>query len=82
MHLNQLQVINQEKNIFEYKNIINWFNNGTQSYKDWMEIVPEHGKHVKCTKNHKFLTPDGWKEAHLMKKMIKFLHQKNPILMN
>jgi DNA ligase-1 len=55
---------NEETGIFEYKPIVNWFNNGKLNYHEWLEIVPKNGKHIKCTKNHKFLTNFGWKEAN------------------
>jgi predicted DNA-binding WGR domain protein len=54
---------NEKSKVFEYKPVINWFNNGRATHKEWLEIFPEKGKQVKCTLNHKFLTEDGWKEA-------------------
>jgi len=54
---------NKEKNLLEFKPILNWFNNGTSQYKNWMEIIPEFGEHIKCTKNHKIATNFGFKRA-------------------
>jgi len=56
---------NEEKNLFEFKPIINWFNNGSGHYSEWLEIVPSSGKNnfIKCTYDHKILTNNGWKKA-------------------
>lgn len=54
---------NQNEDKFEYKPIVNWFDNGKSSYKDWVEIHPEYGPMLKCTANHEILTNEGWIEA-------------------
>lgn len=54
---------NEKSKVFEFKRIINWFNNGYADYTHWLDVVPEFGTHIKCTSDHKFLTPSGWKEA-------------------
>lgn len=61
---------NEKTNKLEYKKIKNWFYNGEVSKKsDWVSIRTE-GINTKngmvdltVTKNHKFLTEKGWKEA-------------------
>ena len=55
--------LNEQSGIFEYQPVINWFNNGELDYKEWLEIVPVYGKHIKCTSDHKFFTQNGWKKA-------------------
>lgn len=62
---------NQEKQIFEYKKIINVFNRGKREV-----ISLEFGNRViRCTEDHKFLTENGWIEA-------KELTTFNPIIGN
>ena len=54
---------NEEKQIFEYKKILNYFNNGKASSNEWCEITTEDKRKIKCTWNHKILTNEGWIEA-------------------
>jgi hypothetical protein len=55
---------NEEAEKYEYKKIINWFNNGKSNYKEWLDIIPENEELIKCTVNHKFFTNNGWKKAN------------------
>lgn len=52
----QLNVLsyNETTQQLEYKPIINWFDNGTASSKDFCQIQLTHSKTLVCTKNHKF----------------------------
>lgn len=53
--------LNEENFEYEWKNIINYFNNGK---KDLIEIEFENGKKIKCTSNHLIFTKNrGWVEA-------------------
>jgi len=54
---------NESKEVFEFKRVVGWFNNGYADHTHWLDVVPEFGNHIKCTSDHKFLTPSGWKEA-------------------
>ena len=64
----QLNVLsyNENNNIFEYKPIINWYNNGKISNKEWVQIEIGNKKNLKVTKNHKIFTNNGWKEAQYL----------------
>lgn len=60
----QLNVLsyNETTQQLEYKPIINWFDNGTASSKDFCQIQLTHGKTLVCTKNHKFYSNREWIE--------------------
>jgi DNA polymerase elongation subunit (family B)/intein/homing endonuclease len=49
-----------DKKGFSTSKIINFFNNGR---KNCIEIILFDGSSIKCTKDHKFLTKNGWIEA-------------------
>lgn len=55
--------LNEDSNTLEYKPVTDWFNNGKLRYQDWLEVVPEFGRPIKCTPDHKFLTTVGYKKA-------------------
>ncbi len=60
----KVKSFNLVTNKFEYKKITNAWR---KSAKSLLEI--KIGTNViSCTSNHKFLTPDGWKEAHILSK--------------
>lgn len=46
----------------EYKPVINWFNNGTASPKDFIKIKVGDSRYLTCTKNHKFYNGNNWEE--------------------
>lgn len=46
---------------FEYKPIVNWFNNGLASPKEFVRIKLGDKKYLTCTKNHKFFSNGDWK---------------------
>lgn len=54
------RVISYNEDTFSPQNVLNVWNNGT---KEVVEVVSTDGLSVKCTKDHKFLTQDGWKQA-------------------
>lgn len=54
---------NEAEDKIEYKKIVNWFNNGITSSKDFNTIELLNGMEVSCTKNHKFYTQRGWVSA-------------------
>lgn len=54
---------NIKTNKNEYKDISNWFNNGLANYQDWIYIKLSNNHLIKCTKNHKIYTNNGWKRA-------------------
>lgn len=54
---------NETSGKLEYKEIVNYFDNGKAEMKYWMDIKPEFGPFIKCTTNHKILTNFGWIEA-------------------
>ena len=68
---NKLQVkilsYNSQTKQTEFKPIVNWFNNGKISYKEWIEINPKYGNVIRCTPNHLFYTKNGWKQAKNLK---------------
>lgn len=47
----------------EYKNIINWFDNGKSNRLNWLDVITNSGNRIRCTKNHKIYTNNGWKKA-------------------
>lgn len=58
----------------EFKEVLNWFNNGNTDYKDWTVIKLSNSHTIKCTNNHKIFTSNGWKRAdELNKKTDKIL---------
>ena len=52
---------NHTTNKLEYKPIINWFDNGTDSSKNFVKIKLGDRKYLTCTKNHKFYTNGEYK---------------------
>lgn len=52
---------NTETQKFEYKPIVNWFDNGLASPKDFVRIKLGDKKYLTCTKNHKFFSNGEWK---------------------
>jgi len=68
------EIVNSSKKIgiqsfngtkFLKKNIINKFNNGIKST---YQISLRTGKQIKATRDHEFLTPEGWKKVKELKK--------------
>lgn len=64
----QLKVLsyNVKTNKNEFKKIINWYNNGVEIYNNWLEIVPEYGMPLRCTKDHIIYTNNGEKAANTL----------------
>lgn len=66
---NKLQVkvlsYNFENKKLEYRPIINWFDNGKESPKEFNSLVVNNSESypLTCTKNHKFWTDEGWAES-------------------
>lgn len=54
-----VKTYNEEKDCFEYNKITHAWNRGE---RDLVKITCGN-REIKCTKNHKFLTEHGWKEA-------------------
>lgn len=54
----RLRVMNEETGGFEYGNVKNVFKSGV---KEVFEITTECGNKIKCSKNHKIWTNEGWK---------------------
>lgn len=54
---------NEKTSNFEYKPIINWFNNGKASHEEWWDVKTTNGLRLRCTGVHKFYTNNGWIEA-------------------
>jgi hypothetical protein len=63
-NLPNVKTYNEEKDIFEYKRIINAWK---RDKRELIEIICEN-RRVRCTPNHKFLTIDGWEKAENLKK--------------
>ncbi|MFW6047026.1 MAG: hypothetical protein ACOCP4_04515, partial [Candidatus Woesearchaeota archaeon] len=53
---------NIKENKYEYKPVINWFNNGKASKKDFLKLIVDN-QIVYCTKNHRILTGKGYISA-------------------
>jgi thymidylate synthase (FAD) len=54
----RIRSLNEETNTFTYNHIKDVVHSGTQPV---YLVKLEDGKSIKCTKNHKILTPSGWK---------------------
>lgn len=54
------RVIGFDGKVFSGQNVLKKWNNGL---KKVVEVKLEEGLSIKCTKDHKVLTQDGWKEA-------------------
>lgn len=63
---NKLQVkvksYNTKLGIIEWKPVVNWMKNGVLDYTGWYDIVPQYGKHIKVTSDHKIFTGNKWKK--------------------
>lgn len=59
----EVKSFNEKLNIFEYKKIINWFDNGTSKVENFNTIVTEDQDRLTCTKNHQIFTKEGWKRS-------------------
>jgi hypothetical protein len=57
---------NETTKVFEFKNILNWFNNGKASKQDWLDLEINKTRRLRCTKTHKFLTNNGWRSAEFI----------------
>lgn len=55
---------NEKECIFEYKNILNWFDNGIKPKEDWLYFNNNQYRSGYITKNHKVLSTDGWKAVN------------------
>jgi len=54
---------NEDNGVFEFKCVLNYFNNGAAPQDDWCEIKLENNRRIKTTWNHQFLTNKGWVKA-------------------
>lgn len=54
----KIRVLNEDNGFFETSNIKNVFKSGV---KEIYEITLQDGKSLKCSKDHKIFTKDGWK---------------------
>lgn len=60
---------NEEKDIIEYKRILNYHRIKQENQKEQLQLGIKHvgkgnkQKYIKCTEDHKLLTPNGWKNA-------------------
>jgi len=61
----EFSVQSLEDNRFVEKSVVSRFDNGK---KEVYEITLRTGKRIKATKDHQFLTPDGWKTLQELKK--------------
>ncbi len=57
---------NEKTNNLEFKKVTNWFINGKANNKNFIQLKIGREKLI-CTKNHKILTNNGWKEANNLK---------------
>jgi intein/homing endonuclease len=62
--LPMIETFNQQTNSFEKKNIVKIWCNGE---KDIYEVIVGGKRKIKSTKNHKYLTIDGWKRLDELK---------------
>ena len=59
----EVESYNETNTRVEWKKVINWMKKGKSNYKNWIDIVPKFGNHLKVTSDHKIFTNNGWKEA-------------------
>jgi DNA ligase-1 len=72
----KVKTYNEKTNKIEWEKIINWMKKGKENYKNWLDIVPKNGKHLKVTREHKIFTNSGWKSAKNLD------YKKDKILIN